>query len=75
MADATLVDLLITGGTVVNETGGFQADVACHEGCIVFVGDPRFAPRARDTLDAKGRFVIPGAIDVHTHIREPGMTQ
>ncbi len=75
MADATLVDLLITGGTVVNETGGFQADVACHEGCIVFVGDPRFAPRARETLDAKGRFVIPGAIDVHTHIREPGMTQ
>lgn len=67
-------DLLITGGTVVNETSRFVADVAVKDGVIVFVGHPALAPRATRTLDARGRFVLPGAIDVHTHIREPGMT-
>ncbi|MGG5889606.1 dihydroorotase [Falsiroseomonas sp. HC035] len=70
-----ICDLLIAGGTVVNETGRFVADVAVKDGIIVFVGRPDFAPRATRTLDAVGRYVIPGAIDVHTHIREPGMTQ
>jgi dihydroorotase len=69
-----LADLLITGGTVVNETGRFAADVAVKDGVIAYVGHPAFAPRAKETLDARGRLVIPGAIDVHTHIREPGMT-
>jgi dihydroorotase len=67
--------LLITGGTVVNETSRFAADVAVKDGLIVFVGHPAFAPKAQTTIDARGRYVIPGAIDVHTHIREPGMTQ
>lgn len=69
-----LADLLIAGGMVVNETGRFAADVAVKDGVVVFVGHPAAAPRAKRTLDAKGRLVIPGAIDVHTHIREPGMT-
>jgi dihydroorotase len=76
MGDLTMqADLLITGGTVVNETGRFAADVAVKDGLIVFVGDGRFAPPAAETLHAAGQFIIPGAIDVHTHIREPGMTQ
>jgi dihydroorotase len=70
-----LADLLITGGTVVNETGRFTADVAVKDGLIAFVGHPAFAPKAATTIDARGKFVIPGAIDVHTHIREPGMEQ
>lgn len=74
MTEAFIADLLISGGTVVNETGRFQADIACKDGVVAFVGHPALAPKARETLDARGRFVIPGAIDVHTHIREPGMT-
>jgi dihydroorotase len=67
-------DLLITGGIVVNESTRFAADVAVKDGTIVFVGHPAFAPRAARVLNAKDKFVLPGAIDVHTHIREPGMT-
>jgi len=74
-AEPILADLLITGGTVVNETGRFAADVAVKDGLVAWLGHPAFAPQARQTLDARGRFVIPGAIDVHTHIREPGMTR
>lgn len=70
-----LADLLVTGGTVVNETGSFVADVAVKNGVIVFVGHPALAPRATRVLSAQGRHVIPGAIDTHVHIREPGMTQ
>ncbi|HEV7267562.1 MAG TPA: dihydroorotase family protein [Falsiroseomonas sp.] len=66
-------DLLIAGGTVVNETSRFAADVAVKDGVVVFVGHPAFAPKAERSLDARGKFVIAGAIDVHTHIREPGM--
>lgn len=72
--DAPLADLLVTGGTVVNETGRFAADVAIRDGLVAYVGHPAFAPRARETLDARGLLVLPGAVDVHTHIREPGMT-
>ncbi|WP_426957027.1 dihydroorotase [Muricoccus radiodurans] len=67
-------DLLIAGGTVVNETGRFAADVAVKDGLIAYVGHPAFAPPAKETIDARGRLVIPGAIDVHVHVREPGMT-
>lgn len=74
MAEAFVADLLIAGGTVVNETARFAADVAVKDGVVVFVGHPALAPKAETVLDAKGKFVIPGAIDVHTHIREPGMT-
>ncbi|WP_431283805.1 dihydroorotase [Humitalea sp. 24SJ18S-53] len=65
------MDLLISGGTVVNETGRFVADVGIKDGKIAHVGGP--LPAAR-VIDATGRFVIPGAIDTHVHIREPGMT-
>jgi len=74
MPEDFITDLLIQGGTVVNETGAFMADVAVKDGLIVFVGDGAMAPMTRKVVDAKGKFVIPGAIDVHTHIREPGMT-
>jgi dihydroorotase len=74
MTDDIIADLLIAGGTVVNETGRFPADVAIKDGVVIFVGHPSAAPRATRTLDGSGKFVIPGAIDVHTHIREPGMT-
>jgi N-acyl-D-aspartate/D-glutamate deacylase len=61
------VDLVIRGGTVIDGTGGepFEADIAVAGDRIVGVG--RISSNGREEIDAKGRIVTPGFIDLHTH--------
>jgi N-acyl-D-amino-acid deacylase len=61
-------DLLIRNGRVLDGTGNpwYHADVAISGGRIAAVGDLKGA-RARRIIDAKGLYVAPGFIDVHTH--------
>ncbi|HUC61279.1 MAG TPA: allantoinase AllB [Alphaproteobacteria bacterium] len=67
------VDLVIHGGTVVNATGRVAASVAIEGGKIAAIGPRETMPEARETIDARGRYVLPGAIDAHVHFREPGL--
>src|SRR3984885_2760132 len=62
-----LYDLLIRGGTVVDGTGQapFAADVAVKNGRIAVVG--QVADGAAEEIDATGKIVTPGFVDVHTH--------
>src|SRR4051794_6840051 len=69
-----MFDLLITNGTVVDGTGAerYRADVGVKDGRIVEVrrrdGDgPGLEAEAAATIDATGRVVTPGFVDVHTH--------
>ena len=62
-----MYDLKITGGTIYDGTGGAPCtgDIAVRNGRIVAVGQ---APGdARETIDATGKIVTPGFLDVHTH--------
>ncbi len=61
-------DLLISGGRILDGTGNpaFYADIAIRDGKIAAVGRLRGASAAR-TIDAKGKFVCPGFIDMHSH--------
>jgi len=61
-------DILITGGRVIDGTGNpwFYADVGVRDGRIVAVGKLRGAQAAR-TIDASGKYVTPGFIDIHSH--------
>jgi N-acyl-D-aspartate/D-glutamate deacylase len=65
MADGA--DLVIRGGTIADGRGGelFEADIAVSGGRIVEVG--RVAARGAEEIDAKGKLVTPGFVDVHTH--------
>lgn len=60
-------DLKITGGTIVDGTGkpGFVGDLGIKDGKVVAIG--RAEGAATTTIDAKGKVVSPGFVDVHTH--------
>ena len=60
-------DRIIRGGTVVDGTGAAprEADVAIRDGQIAEVG--RVGGPAREEIDARGRLVTPGFVDIHTH--------
>lgn len=65
-------DIVIRGGQVVDGTGAprRRADVAIDGGCVVAVGTVPDA--GRRTIDADGRIVSPGFVDVHTHLDVQG---
>ncbi|SEP38732.1 N-acyl-D-aspartate/D-glutamate deacylase [Rhodospirillales bacterium URHD0017] len=60
-------DLKITGGTIVDGSGkpGFTGDLGIKDGKVVALGKAEGA--AVTTIDAKGKIVSPGFVDVHTH--------
>jgi dihydroorotase len=66
------VDLVIRGGQVVTPDAVFKASVAVKDGVVAAVGADELMPQAREVLDARGLHVLPGAIDVHVHFRDPG---
>jgi dihydroorotase len=65
--------LLIKNGTVIDPSCGrhAQEDVLVRNGKIALVGADLEAPEA-EVVDAAGRIVCPGLIDMHVHLREPG---
>jgi N-acyl-D-aspartate/D-glutamate deacylase len=62
-----MLDYLIKGGTIVDGTGkpARQADIGIRDGRIAAIG--AISEQARETIDARGRIVAPGFVDVHTH--------
>lgn len=68
------VDIVLHGGIVVTDTTEFAADVAIKGEKIVAIGDPDTMPNCTERVDVSGKYLLPGAIDVHVHFREPGYT-
>lgn len=64
------VDLLVAGGTVVSPEGRRRANVAVHDGRIVAVTHERLS--ATREVDASGLLVMPGGVDTHVHLMDPG---
>jgi N-acyl-D-amino-acid deacylase len=63
-------DLVVRDGTLVDGTGApaRRADVGARAGRVVAVGDLGARPGAARTIDAHGRLVTPGFVDIHTHL-------
>jgi dihydroorotase len=70
-----MLDLILSGGTVVNATGSTRADVAIDGGRVVGLMQPETVAVARMRLDVTGKHLLPGLIDAHAHLRDPGLTQ
>lgn len=64
-------DTLITNGDVVTENGIRPLDIAIKDGKIAVLAARGTSLDARETIDASGQLVIPGAIDIHFHCRAP----
>lgn len=69
------MNYLITNASVVNEGRIFEADVLVEDGLIGGIA-PCGSLHAEGvrTIDAGGRYLIPGIIDEHVHFRDPGLT-
>jgi dihydroorotase len=75
MTNPEKVDLVINGGILVSPDAEYRASIAIKDGRIHAIGAPETMPPANETLDAAGMHVLPGAIDVHVHFRDPGYPQ
>src|ERR1700722_2552147 len=72
MTSTEKVDLVINGGIIVSPDAEYRASIAIKDGLIHAIGAPSAMPEAKQTLDATGLHILPGAIDVHVHFRDPG---
>jgi dihydroorotase len=70
---AETYDLILKGGTVVNQDGEGVRDVGIRAGRFAALGDLSRAS-AGETIDCRGLHVLPGVMDTHVHFREPGLT-
>ena len=64
-------DVVIRGGTVVTEDGVQLADVAVTSGRIAALLKPGTETAASEVIEASGLHVLPGAVDIHFHVRAP----
>jgi dihydroorotase-like cyclic amidohydrolase len=62
-------DMLIRGGTVVSASGRGPADIGIQDGRIAALLEPDTPAEAERTIDAAGKHLLPGIIDVHSHHR------
>ena len=68
-------EVLLRGGTVLDRRGRRRADVLVADGEVVWVHERLDAPSGATVLDAGGCLVSPGLVDLHTHLRQPGMEE
>ena len=65
------MDLLIKNGTLVTAKSTFKADLAVKNGKITAIGTNLKPEKGTEVVDARGKLVLPGAIDGHTHLAMP----
>jgi dihydroorotase len=69
---AATFDLILKGGTVVNQDGTGLRDIGVTGGRVAAIGDLAQASTG-ETVDCRGLHILPGVVDTQVHFREPGL--
>ena len=70
-----MLDMWLKNGKVYLEGRFTEASVGVKDGKIALITDPSQEMEAKEVLDLTGKYLIPGAIDTHMHVRDPGHTE
>ncbi|MCX8997431.1 dihydropyrimidinase [Rhizobiaceae bacterium BDR2-2] len=65
--ETSVFDLVIRNGTVVTASDTARADIGVRDGAIAAIGR---GLAGRETIDAEGRYVLPGGVDTHCHVEQ-----
>ena len=69
-----MLDLVLRGGEIVDPGGIHAGDLGVRDGKVVARLRPGEAATARTEIEVEGKLLLPGLVDAHVHLREPGMT-
>jgi dihydroorotase len=69
-----MASILIKNGLLINENQQYVADIYVEDGFIAEINKSGISRKADKTIDAEGKWVVPGVIDDQVHFREPGLT-
>src|SRR5512142_3360291 len=64
-------DTIISNGTIATAVDKYQADIGIADGKISAIAASLPREQGKKIIDAKGKYVFPGGIDVHTHLDMP----
>ena len=64
------MDLIIKNGTIITAADTYVADIAVKDGKVALIGQDLHFDGA-EVVDASGKYVLPGALDAHTHLQMP----
>lgn len=69
------MDLFIKGGRVIDPSQQIDdtVDILVENGLIKEIGKGLNVPAGMEVIDASGKYVVPGLIDMHVHLRDPGL--
>jgi dihydroorotase (multifunctional complex type) len=65
-----MYDLLIKNGTIVTSSKRLKSNLVIDQGVIVAITNEN--PKTERVINAKGKLILPGIIDIHCHLRDPG---
>jgi dihydroorotase len=69
-----MASILIKNGLLINENQQYIADIYVEDGFIAEINKNGISRSADKTIDAAGKWIVPGVIDDQVHFREPGLT-
>lgn len=69
-----LYDVIVKNGKIVTSSRIYEGDICIQDGRVAAILSPGTRAEAKDVLDASGKLVLPGAIDTHAHLNDPGFT-